>query len=142
MFRNALVSIVVLASLLVRSAEAAAGEQRFDLVCTGLVTISAPTNSPPPRVETTRLRIDLIGRRWCEDRCAIINTISAVDRQLIQLNEADYPAYGVMAHPVGTRTINRITGVYSWFITVGQVVGGGDQACKQAPFTPIPSPKF
>ncbi len=58
------------------------------------------------------------------------------------MSEVERPsAFGVL-HPVGTESINRVTGAYVYDMHVGKLEGIGDFKCEAAPFTPFPKAKF
>jgi hypothetical protein len=116
-------------------------QQKYDLNCRGPISISTP-NGFYTKAEIIRLHIDLRKRQWCDDDCRYIKPISSVSDGMLEFGQVDYPAWGVIVHPEGTATVNRLTGVYSLFVTTGKIISSGDLKCDKAPFTPFPVQKF
>lgn len=118
-------------------------QPHFDLICVGPTTMLAPDMSEPIRRNgESTLHIDLVGMRWCEDECRRIAPINTANDNFIALDQVDYPAFGAMAHPVGTAIINRLTGTYSVNLNIGKVTFLAEYGCERAPYTPMPLARF
>jgi hypothetical protein len=120
---------------------------RFDLACTGRMTLTATQGARGAPIQqakafATRYRIDLVGRRWCAANCGAIDPIASVGRNQIVLRQPPTAQGGQ------SLTLNRLTGALDGTVVMAdpvrrmQATGRLRAACRALPFSGFPARKF